>query len=100
MRIRFLQDAVYETEGFRKGPRFEAGSTHELREDLAQRWINRGIAERVEVGARPRREPPAPPAAPPTPPAPTPADPPAPAADPPVPPAASGPVLPAASRPT
>jgi len=66
MRVRFLQDAVYETEGFRKGPRFEAGSVHELRDDLAQRWINRGVAERVE-GGKPRREP--------TPPTPAPAAP-------------------------
>ncbi len=43
-RIRFTADAVYETEGPGKGPRFAAGSSHEMRDDLARRWINRGVA--------------------------------------------------------
>ncbi len=51
MRVRFLKDAVYETEAPGKGPRFEAGSEHDMRDDLARRWINRGLA--VEVAAAP-----------------------------------------------
>ncbi len=58
-RIRFTADAVYETEGPGKGPRFEAGSSHEMRDDLAQRWINRGLAveeTEAEFKARQRAE--------------------------------------------
>jgi hypothetical protein len=45
MLIRFTADAVYETEGRGKGPRFAAGEVHDMRDDLAQRWVNRGVAE-------------------------------------------------------
>jgi len=82
MRVRFLQDTVFETEGFRKGPFFEAGSVHDLREDLAQKWINRGVAEKVEPALPRATRTPAPPPAPPAPPP----EPPAPPASPPEPP--------------
>lgn len=74
MRIRFLKDAVYETEGPGRGPRFEAGSVHEMREDLARRWIHRQLAEEVTAAPRPTR-----PSRPPRPPAPQPAAEPTPA---------------------
>jgi hypothetical protein len=44
MRIRFTQDVIFETQGRKLGPRFEAGSVHDLRGDLAQRWIRREVA--------------------------------------------------------
>lgn len=67
MRVRFTQDTIFETEGFRKGPRFEAGSAHDFADDFAQKWINRGVAERVEdEPVRPRRAPPPPAPPPPT----------------------------------
>lgn len=50
MRIRFLATVRYETEGPGKGPVYEAGSEHELRDDLAMRWVNRGKAELVPAG--------------------------------------------------
>jgi hypothetical protein len=52
MRVRFLEDTIFETEGFRKGPRFEAGSVHEFSDDAAERWIRRGLAEKVESTRR------------------------------------------------
>lgn len=67
MRVRFLQDVIFETEGFRKGPRFDAGSVHDFAEDFAERWIRRGLAERVTEGRR-RAEPSAAPPLPPPPP--------------------------------
>lgn len=59
MRVRFLKDAVYETEGPGKGPRFDAGSEHDMREDLARRWVNRGLAVEVAEPAAAPAEPPA-----------------------------------------
>ena len=44
MRIRFTQDVIFETEGRRLGPRFEAGSVHDLRDDHARRWLRREVA--------------------------------------------------------
>lgn len=44
MRVRFTARAVYETAGRGKGPVFEAGSEHEFRDDIARRWIRRGVA--------------------------------------------------------
>jgi hypothetical protein len=44
MEIKFLRDEIFETEGPNKGPKFEKDSVHDLREDQAQRWINRGAA--------------------------------------------------------
>lgn len=57
MKIRFTQDVIYETEGVGKGPRFPKGSEHDLREDLARRWLRRRVAE--EVKAEPADAPPA-----------------------------------------
>ncbi len=55
MKVRFLKDVVYETEGPGRGPLLEAGSVHELREDLARRWINRQVAEEVATSEPSRR---------------------------------------------
>ena len=51
MRIQFTQDAIFETEGRKLGPRFEAGSVHDLRDDLAQRWIRREVAVPADYAA-------------------------------------------------
>lgn len=48
MRIKFTKDAIYETEGYRKGPTYKAGETHDFSEDFAQRWIRRGVAVSLE----------------------------------------------------
>lgn len=63
MRIRFLSDQVYETEGPNRGPRFEAGTvldvaevgaalgravTPEWAEGFLRRWEQRGVAEEVD----------------------------------------------------
>lgn len=48
MRIRFTARQVYETGGPGLGPVFEPGEVVDLRDDLARRWLRRGVA--VEVG--------------------------------------------------
>jgi hypothetical protein len=45
MRIRFTRDAIYETEGLGRGPRFSAGEVHDMRQDQAERWVRRGVAQ-------------------------------------------------------
>lgn len=50
MRITFTEDAVYETDGYNKGKKFKKGSTHDLRDDLAQRWLRRGVAVEAKKG--------------------------------------------------
>lgn len=60
MWVRFLKDAIYETEGPGQGPRFEAGSEHDMRDDLGRRWVNRGlaveIAQPTPAAAPPKRQ--------------------------------------------
>lgn len=51
MRIKFLSDQVYETEGPGKGPAFHAGELIDCVDDFAHRWINRGVAEAHGEGA-------------------------------------------------
>jgi hypothetical protein len=53
VRIRFTQDAIYETEGVGRGPTFAAGSVHELRDDLARRWLRREMAVEEPEDAAP-----------------------------------------------
>lgn len=71
MRIRFLRREVYVTvaPGHPDNPIFEAGSEHNLRPDLAERWIRRGaavaVSETVAAASRAPVPPPAPPPAPP-----------------------------------
>lgn len=43
-KITFTKTVQYESEGRGKGPTYEEGRTYELRDDLAQRWINRDVA--------------------------------------------------------
>lgn len=44
MLVRFTRRTVYETEGRGLGPVFEAGLIVDLSEDMALRWIRRGVA--------------------------------------------------------
>ena len=44
MRIRFTADAIYETEGRGRGPRYVAGEAHDLRDGLAKRRVRRNVA--------------------------------------------------------
>jgi len=48
MKIRFLVDRIYETEGRNKGPKYLAGQVVDLPTDLAERWLRRQVAELVE----------------------------------------------------
>jgi hypothetical protein len=50
MRIRFTRDAIYETEGPGKGPRYSAGEVYDLPDNLAKRWLRREVAV-VDDGA-------------------------------------------------
>ena len=59
MRVRFVRDEIYETEGRGKGPRYRADHEYDLPDDLAQRWLRRGAAI-----VSPDPEPPEPEAAP------------------------------------
>lgn len=44
MRVTFTADVLHETIGRGQGQRYEAGSTHDFREDYAQKWISQGVA--------------------------------------------------------
>lgn len=44
MKIAFTSDVVHETEGPNLGPRFRAGEVHDMRPDIAERWLRRGVA--------------------------------------------------------
>jgi hypothetical protein len=44
MRVKFTEDFLYESEGRGKGPSFKSGDVKEFRDDIAQRFINRGVA--------------------------------------------------------
>lgn len=46
-RVEFVADYVYETEGRGKGPKFKKGAVYDFPDDLAQRFIRRNVAERV-----------------------------------------------------
>lgn len=50
MRIKFTEDALYETEGYNKGHTFKKGEVHDFtdRPDFAQRWISRGKAVAID----------------------------------------------------
>ncbi len=80
-RVRFIAATVYETGGLGIGPRYAAGEVHDLRADLARRWISRGVAVPAEDAPAPAAPEPAPepPPAPAVPEPPSP-EPPAPAA--------------------
>jgi hypothetical protein len=55
MKIKFTENALYETDGYRKGHTFKAGEVHDFPDHFAQRWIRRGAA--VEVDSAPRFKP-------------------------------------------
>jgi hypothetical protein len=56
MKVKFSRRVVYETEGRGIGQVYEAGSVHDLRTDMANRWIRRGIAEEVGNPVEPVEE--------------------------------------------
>lgn len=43
-KIEFTKDTLYETEGRGKGPTFKAGAHEDLRDDIAERFVRRGVA--------------------------------------------------------
>lgn len=49
--IEFSKRTVYETEGRNQGPVFEEGSRHDLRDDIAERFVRRGVATYVDSDA-------------------------------------------------
>lgn len=55
--VEFNEDVIYETEGRNKGPRFEKGTRHELRDDIAERFVRRGVAEPVDGPSTKKKEP-------------------------------------------
>lgn len=52
MKITFTKPEIYETHGPNKGPQFEKDKTYDLRDDLAQRWINRKSAVPAKTNAK------------------------------------------------
>jgi len=52
MRIQFTSPVIYETEGPHRGVEYSAGQVVDLRKDLAERWLRRGVAVLVETPAR------------------------------------------------
>lgn len=44
MRVTFTADVLHETIGRGQGQLYEAGSTHDLREDYAHKWVSQGVA--------------------------------------------------------
>jgi formylmethanofuran dehydrogenase subunit A len=48
VRIKFTEHTIFETEGPGRGPVFEVGRYYTMREDQAQKWIKREVAEFVE----------------------------------------------------
>lgn len=56
MRVKFTADYQYETEGRNAGPKFKAGDVKEFRDDIAERFIRRGVAEEY-TGAAARTAP-------------------------------------------
>jgi hypothetical protein len=47
MRIIFLRDEIYETEGPNKGTRFPQGCVVDCTDEFGTRWLNRGAAEQT-----------------------------------------------------
>lgn len=54
MKIKFLSDQIYETEGRNTGPKFSAGQVVDLSDDMANRWLRRQVA--VIVTEEPENE--------------------------------------------
>lgn len=49
MRIKFLRDEIYESEGPNKGPKFLEGDVMEVEDHFGERWIRRGAAVRLDT---------------------------------------------------
>lgn len=52
MKVKFNRDVTYETEGPGKGPSFKKDQVHDFRDDIAQRWVRRGVAQIVDDGQK------------------------------------------------
>lgn len=48
MRIKFLRDEQYESEGRNTGPKFAAGEVYDFTDEFGQRWVQRGAAELID----------------------------------------------------
>ena len=53
IRVRFTSTVIYETEGRNQGPEYVQNEEYELRDDFAQRWLQRGVAVRVDAASEP-----------------------------------------------
>lgn len=53
MRVKFLEDHQYETEGRNAGPTFKEGEVKDFRDDIAERFIRRGVAVEAGGAAKP-----------------------------------------------
>jgi len=53
IRVRFTETVIYETEGRNQGPEYVENEEYELRDDFAQRWLQRGVAVRRLARAAP-----------------------------------------------
>lgn len=49
MRVKFLRDEQYESEGRNQGPRFAAGEVYDFTEEFGQRWLQRGAVEVIDA---------------------------------------------------
>jgi len=54
MRVKFLRDELFESEGRNQGPLYKAGEVHDFTDEFAGRWLRRGAA--VEVADEPVAE--------------------------------------------
>ena len=59
VKVKFLRDEIYETEGRNQGKQFTAGRVYSMSEDQAGRWLRREAAELVEDTATAEEEGPA-----------------------------------------
>lgn len=47
-KVKFTETVIHETEGYKKGPKFEEGKVYDLPEDQAERWLRRKLAVSAE----------------------------------------------------
>lgn len=52
MRVQFLRDTIYETEGPKKGPKFGKDEVYDFTTDFGNRWLHRGAAEEIGGGEK------------------------------------------------
>jgi hypothetical protein len=56
VKVKFLRDEIYETEGRNQGKQFTSGRVYSMTEDQAGRWLRREAAELVEDTATAEEE--------------------------------------------